>query len=70
MSGTNAAQTVANPSHVDLQQSLLDNFSVSTKEIEQKIHLFATEGGDERLSQVALDVTKQLFDLGTCFHRV
>lgn len=60
MAGTDTAQA----SPFELQQPLLDSFVALTKQIEDKIHLFATEGGDERLSQVALDVTKQLFDLG------
>lgn len=48
---------------LDLQPQLLDSLKSFTEQLDQKIHLLATDG-DEQLSQIAAQVTKQLFDLG------
>ena len=48
---------------LDLQPELLDTLKSLTERLDQKIHLLATDG-DEQLSQLAAQVTKQLFDLG------
>lgn len=45
------------------QDHLVNSFADVKSELEKKVHLLATDG-DERLARVALELTKQLFDLG------
>lgn len=49
---------------MDLQPSLVESLHGLSKAIDEKVHLLATSG-DEQLSEIALEVTKHLFDLGT-----
>lgn len=49
---------------MDLQPSLVESLHGLSKAIDEKVHLLATSG-DEKLSEIALEVTKHLFDLGT-----
>ena len=49
---------------MDLQPSLVKSLHGLSKAIDEKVHLLATSG-DEQLSEIALEVTKHLFDLGT-----
>lgn len=49
---------------MDLQPSLVESLHGLSKAIDEKVYLLATSG-DENLSEIALEVTKHLFDLGT-----
>ena len=51
---------------LDLQPQVLQTLKSFTEALDQKIHLLATDG-DEQLSQIAAQVTKQLFDLGESY---
>jgi hypothetical protein len=48
---------------MDLQPSLVESLHGLSKLVDEKVHLLATSG-DEKLSEIALEVTKHLFDLG------
>jgi hypothetical protein len=50
---------------MELQPAFLESLHGLSKSLDEKVHLLAS-AGDERLAEIALDVTKQLFDLGTC----
>lgn len=52
-------------SKMELQPAFLESLHGLSKSLDEKVHLLAS-AGDERLAEIALDVTKQLFDLGTC----
>ena len=48
---------------MELQASLVESLHGLSKVIDEKVHLLASKG-DESLSELALEVTKHLFDLG------
>lgn len=53
---------------MDLQPALIESLNGLSKSLDDKVHLLASTG-DGRLAEIALDVTKQLFDLGMCFSK-
>jgi hypothetical protein len=48
---------------MDLQPTLVESLQGLSKAVDDKVHLLASSG-DEQLSEIALQVTKHLFDLG------
>jgi hypothetical protein len=48
---------------MELQTPLLDSLHGLSKAIDEKVHLLASKG-DQTLSELALEVTKHLLDLG------
>jgi hypothetical protein len=49
---------------MDLQPALIQSLHGLSSSIDEKAHLLASKG-DAGLSELALEVTKHLFDLGT-----
>jgi len=49
---------------MELQPALLKSLHGLSSSIDEKVHLLASKG-DAGLSELALEVTKHLFDLGT-----